>query len=103
MSDILTNETLDAIEARAKAATEWKRDMGRRDHVFLAHALDDVNALVAEVRRLRANEDAIEKAVVGFKVVADKCNDDMPDMGWDKAHAMVADILDNVRMIRGGK
>jgi hypothetical protein len=51
----LTDAELDAIEARANAATQDRWDsttQGTFD--FLIHACNDIPALVAEVRRLRA-------------------------------------------------
>lgn len=76
MSDL----DLDAIEARANAATpgwrEWQGavvndeddvvaevafpdDLGRADLAFIVHARQDVPDLVAEVRRLRAENERL--------------------------------------------
>lgn len=61
----MTPEDLDRIEARADAASEELRDINKvplfchdlftsdADAIFIAHAREDVPALVAEVRRLR--------------------------------------------------
>lgn len=48
----MTDAELDAIEARAKALDYQRTEP--EEHVDLAPLLDDVPALVAEVRRLRA-------------------------------------------------
>lgn len=57
---------LDVIEARAAAAVPgWSRPGWSRrayaDAAFIAHARTDIPALVAEVRRLREERDAVRE------------------------------------------
>jgi hypothetical protein len=54
----MTDEELDRIEARCNAATAgpWK------DGEFIVAAREDIPALLAEVRRLRAELDDLEAA-----------------------------------------
>lgn len=109
MSDRLTNEDLDAIEARANAATEgpWAADRleGNLDSLysrvaevgmwleadaeFIAHARADVPALVAEVRRLRAAEERV-RALHRVFGVYDECECDDPEL--DGLHAEVEEV-----------
>ncbi len=46
--DIVTEQELDAIEARAKKASGWHNDIDA-----LVESAEDIATLVAEVRRLR--------------------------------------------------
>lgn len=50
---------IDAIEARANVATakpSFKRPQARLNERFIAHAREDVLALIAEIRKMRAAE-----------------------------------------------
>ena len=49
--DIVTEQELDAIEARAKKASGWHNDIDA-----LVESAEDIPALVAEVRRLTTCE-----------------------------------------------
>ena len=82
----MTDLDLDAIEARADAATDGPWVVKLLDAEFIAHARTDVPALVAALREARAKVEAMRSWIDGAKVDLD---------GYDDARA----AIDRVRAL----
>lgn len=61
MTEPMTPERLDEIEERAEAANSAPWSLEYSDFLFIAHARQDVPDLVAEVRRLQAENEELRR------------------------------------------
>ena len=95
-NDPMTQEQLDAIQARAgKAPTLQLAVPGDTNRIALYHS-DDVDALLAEVERLRAlttvDEDMVERAALAFYDYPTPGVDVSLTPGWDRLVVVSPDI-----------